>query len=98
MQAPQNTQNFSDAIKRLDEVSVSCKGEERVRLLKSWLKALRECEKPNGNRVEYEGKISEDPHTSSDKNVSPGKPAMVSEKRGYDFPCCYCIQLCICVM
>ncbi|KAJ0511481.1 hypothetical protein HanIR_Chr11g0552611 [Helianthus annuus] len=75
--APQNTQSFSDAIKRLDEVSVSCKGEERVQLLKSWLKALRECEKPNGNRVEYEGKTSEDPYTSSDKNGSPGKPAMI---------------------
>ncbi|KAK9068495.1 hypothetical protein SSX86_012609 [Deinandra increscens subsp. villosa] len=72
-------QNFSDAARRLEEVSVSCEGEERVRLLKKLLFALRESEKLNGSPVESCGKTSEDPHSLSDKNASssPGKPDMI---------------------
>ncbi|KAI3743399.1 hypothetical protein L1987_61108 [Smallanthus sonchifolius] len=75
--APQNIQSFSDAAKRLEEVSVSCKGEERIQLLKEWLFALRESAKLNGSPVENYGKRSEDPHALSDKNVTSGKSAMI---------------------
>ncbi|KAI3677106.1 hypothetical protein L1987_86726 [Smallanthus sonchifolius] len=75
--APQNIQSFSDAAKKLEEVSVSCKGEERVQLLKEWLFALRESEKLSGSPVENYGKRSEDPHALSDKIVTPGKSAMI---------------------
>ncbi|KAK1426100.1 hypothetical protein QVD17_14768 [Tagetes erecta] len=75
--APQNIQSFSDAAKKLEEVSVSCKGEERVQLLKKWLFALKEYEKLNGSPVENYGKMSEDPHLLSDKNVIPGKTARI---------------------
>ncbi|KAL8214443.1 hypothetical protein R6Q57_003892 [Mikania cordata] len=75
--APRNIESFSDAAKRLEEASVSCKGEDRVQMLKKWLVALREFENLSESLVENHGKISEDPHTLSDKNVTPGKPDMI---------------------
>ncbi|EPS67498.1 hypothetical protein M569_07276, partial [Genlisea aurea] len=40
----QNFENYKLATKRLEEVSVSCTGAERVQLLKTWLVALKELE------------------------------------------------------
>lgn len=54
-------------------------------MLKKWLFALKEYEKLNGSPAENYGKMSEDPHLLSDKNVIPGKTATVSEKRGHNF-------------
>ncbi|CAI9098141.1 OLC1v1034733C1 [Oldenlandia corymbosa var. corymbosa] len=40
-----NFQNFKIAVKRLEEVSVSCTGIERVQLLRRWVVALKEIER-----------------------------------------------------
>ncbi|KAL1549482.1 paramyosin-like isoform X1 [Salvia divinorum] len=41
---PRNFQNYKLAVKRLEEVSVSCKGAERVQLLRRWLVSLKQIE------------------------------------------------------
>ncbi|CAA0836450.1 Unknown protein [Striga hermonthica] len=40
-----NFQNYKLAVKQLEEVSVSCRGIERVQLLRRWLVALKEIER-----------------------------------------------------
>ncbi|CAH1441919.1 unnamed protein product [Lactuca virosa] len=75
--ASRNMKSFSEAARRLEEASVSCKGEDRVQLLRRWLVSLREFEKLDGSLVEIDGKSSEDPSSPSDKNVTPGKSTMI---------------------
>ncbi|KAK6146957.1 hypothetical protein DH2020_017869 [Rehmannia glutinosa] len=66
-----NFQNYKLAVKRLEEVSVSCRGIERVQLLRRWLVALKEIERLN------EAANSEHLDKSSELSDPPAKPNVV---------------------
>ncbi|PIN03879.1 hypothetical protein CDL12_23597 [Handroanthus impetiginosus] len=66
-----NFQNYKLAVKRLEEVSVSCRGIERVQLLRRWLVALKEIERLN------KSVYTDLPDKSSESDDSPVKPTVV---------------------
>lgn len=80
LQKARNMNSYKEAIRRLEEVSVSSKGEERVQLLRRWLVSLREIERQNAVSTENDEKNSKEICTPNDKNHSPGNPDVLSEK------------------
>ncbi|KAL2514435.1 hypothetical protein Fot_28406 [Forsythia ovata] len=66
-----NFQNYKLAVKRLEEVSVSCRGAERVQLLRRWLVSLKEIERLQ------EAANTEHLDISNESNESPSKPTVV---------------------
>ncbi|XP_059649913.1 uncharacterized protein LOC132295621 [Cornus florida] len=75
--APRNFQSFKLAVKRLEEVSVSCRGIERIQLLRRWLVALKEIERISGGFLETTGKESQQLHIYDESRDSPRKPTLV---------------------
>ncbi|XP_024190183.1 uncharacterized protein LOC112194163 isoform X1 [Rosa chinensis] len=70
-----NLQSFRHTVKRLEEVSVSCRGIERVQLLRRWLVALKEIERLTA--VYNEDRNSEDHLISDENSDSPKRPTLV---------------------
>ncbi|XP_011094788.1 uncharacterized protein LOC105174392 [Sesamum indicum] len=66
-----NFQSYRLAVKRLEEVSVSCRGTERVQLLRRWLVALKEIDRLN------EAVNSEHLDKFSEMEDSPSRPTVV---------------------
>ncbi|KAL8210518.1 hypothetical protein R6Q57_004955 [Mikania cordata] len=72
-----NIKSYKEAVRRLEEISISSRGEERVQLLRRWLVSLREIESLTAGLAENDGKILNETYTSIDKNDSPGKSDVV---------------------
>ncbi|KAJ0987722.1 hypothetical protein J5N97_006078 [Dioscorea zingiberensis] len=70
-----NRRSFKSTVKRLEEIAISCKGEERVQLLRRWLVALREIERVPGGMVDDRDSgmdlIPYDESKSPNQNASP---------------------------
>ncbi|KAF3636560.1 putative centromere-associated protein E-like isoform X2 [Capsicum annuum] len=72
-----NFKSFKQTVKRLEEASVSCRGPERVQLMKRWLAVLKEIEKRTEVSSEDKEKISEHQYPSEEIKENPRKQCMV---------------------
>ncbi|KAB1217994.1 hypothetical protein CJ030_MR3G014596 [Morella rubra] len=68
-----NFRSAKQTVKRLEEAAVSCRGAERVQLLRRWLVVLKEVKKSSGAALE-----DKEQHLASDEGKdSPKRPSMV---------------------
>ncbi|KAJ7977055.1 coiled-coil domain-containing protein 18-like isoform X2 [Quillaja saponaria] len=72
-----NLKSFNHTVKRLEELSVSCKGIARIQLLRRWLVDLKEIERLSTGNFESVEKYTEDQLNSEESKDSPKKPTMV---------------------
>ncbi|XP_057426909.1 uncharacterized protein LOC130720298 [Lotus japonicus] len=74
-----NMQSFKHTVKRLEEVSVSCRGIERVQLLRRWLVALREVERLGASCINSDtnSKDQDNQFPFDDFKDSPKTPTLI---------------------
>ncbi|XP_022143946.1 uncharacterized protein LOC111013735 isoform X2 [Momordica charantia] len=73
---PRNMQGFKQTVKRLEEISVSSRGMERVQLLRRWLVALKEVDRFSLGSIEG-NKNSPTDQLNDENKDSPKKPTLV---------------------
>ncbi|BAT95401.1 hypothetical protein VIGAN_08211400 [Vigna angularis var. angularis] len=66
-----NMQSFRHTVKRLEEVSISCRGIERVQLLRRWLVALKEVERLTANSIDTDEKDTDNQFLHDEFKDSP---------------------------
>lgn len=78
MKATRNFKSVRQTIKRLEEAAISCRGPERVMLLRRWLVVLKEVEKSSLPVAEDKEKASEQQNVSDESKEILRRPSMVS--------------------
>lgn len=69
--------SFKQTVKRLEEASVSCRGAERIQLMRRWLAALQVTEKLIGGSSDDKEKNPEQHHLSEDTKDNLKRPPLV---------------------
>ncbi|KZV26112.1 filamin A-interacting protein 1-like [Dorcoceras hygrometricum] len=72
-----NFKSFKQAVKRLEETSVSCRGAERTELMRRWLAILKEIESKIGTSSEDKEKLHEPNELPEESKESPRRQSMV---------------------
>ncbi|GAB4833693.1 hypothetical protein Ancab_031940 [Ancistrocladus abbreviatus] len=68
-----NVQSFRQTAKRLEELSISCRGEERILLLRRWLVSLKEVERTRGSSDNKDKHNEQDPKNDESRQHTLGE-------------------------
>ncbi|KAJ8430945.1 hypothetical protein Cgig2_003224 [Carnegiea gigantea] len=90
-----NQKSAKHAAKRLEEAAITCRGLERIQLLRRWLILLKEIEKMSGDSKEDNAITLEQHLTSVEDKDNTRKPSLVSEGCFNEFLCpTVCLSFC----
>lgn len=80
VQASRNYRSVAVTVKRLEEAAISCRGPERVQLLRRWLIVLKEIENMSAASAEGKEKTLEEHLAIEEEKENPKRPSLVSYK------------------